>query len=143
MPVMLLGQKSVTHPSELAALQHILVADPRELNAILDSRPLGVGVLHDGQLEPRPGPSGFVVAEALVMRLGEELQTLQSLDGRSVQRLRAAKRIRLDLNGKDKGKVTCGSPKPGCVLDIGTVCLDPLLLRCLIIRAPGIAKSSG
>lgn len=81
-----------THPSVSAAVQDVLVAGPRQLNAVLDSRHLGVGILHDGQLEPRPGSQGLIIAEVLVFGFGKELHTLQPLNGGHIKGLETSQK---------------------------------------------------
>jgi hypothetical protein len=76
------------------------VASPRELNAVLSSGFGGVRILHDGQVKPRPRSSGFVITEALVVRLGEKLHALQSLDGRHIKGLQHGTKTSLDRDHK-------------------------------------------
>lgn len=56
------------------------MADPSKFNLVLDFWFLGIFVLQDGKFKPRPNASELIIAEALVMRLREELNALNSIN---------------------------------------------------------------
>lgn len=78
-----MGQRS-THPFELLLSKVVLVTGPSEGDAILDTRLIGVHVLHDGQLKPGPSACDGVIAKALIVRLGKQLHTLDPANGLGV-----------------------------------------------------------
>lgn len=64
------------------------MAVPDELDSVLDPRVARVLMLEDGNLEPGPAGGEFVIAVALIVRLGDELEAVDPLDQFLFQRLR-------------------------------------------------------
>ncbi len=80
--------KENTDPTISLGHEAIVVTLPDKLDAVLDQRREGSLVLQDGQLEPSPVPSGRDADVELVVRLCNELESVDFVNGIGSEGLR-------------------------------------------------------